>query len=90
MELLAPYANAVGLLGVAVVLVSYGLLTTGKLTEHDARYYWLNIIGTAGIAISLLTQWNLPSMVAQILWIVISFVAIIRLRRRALISASMM
>jgi hypothetical protein len=83
MEMIAPYASAIGLLGVAIVLVSYGLLTTGKLSEHDARYYWMNIIGTVGIAISLLVQCNLPSMVAQILWIVISFVALIRLRRRA-------
>lgn len=83
MEMIAPYASAIGLLGVAIVLVSYGLLTTGRLTDRDARYYWLNIVGTAGIAVSLVTQWNLPSMVAQILWILVSFVALIRLRRRA-------
>jgi len=76
-------ATLIGLLGVVVVLISYGLLTTGKLTEHDARYYWLNIIGTVGIALSLLVQWNLSSMVAQILWIVVSIIALIRVRRRA-------
>ncbi len=70
-------------MGVAIVLVAYGLLTTGKLGEHDARYYWLNIVGTVGIAISLLVQWNLASMVAQILWIVVSVVALLRIRRRA-------
>jgi hypothetical protein len=77
------YANIIGIVGVAIVLVSYGLLTSGRLTDRDARYYWLNIIGTVGIAVSLLVQWNLPSMVAQILWILVSFVALIRLRQRA-------
>jgi len=77
------YTNIIGIVGVAIVLVSYGLLTAGRLTDRDARYYWMNIIGTVGIAVSLLVQWNLPSMVAQILWILVSFVALIRLRQRA-------
>ena len=74
-------AIAIGLIGVVVVLVTYGLLTTGRIGENDARYYWLNIIGTTGIAVSILVQWNLASMVAQILWILVSFFGLYRIRR---------
>ena len=72
----------IGLIGVVIVLLAYGLLTTGKIGQHDARYYWLNIAGTVGIAISLFAQWNLPSMVSQVLWIIVSGLALQRLKRR--------
>ena len=68
------------MLGVAIVLVAYWLLASGKLSHHDARYPWLNILGTSGILYSLLYQWNLPSIVAQILWILLSVAALIRIR----------
>jgi len=76
-------ATGIGLLGVTIVLVAYGLLTAGKLNEHDARYYWLNIAGTVGITISLLVQWNLAAMVAQLVWMLVSVAALWRIRRRA-------
>ena len=76
-------ATGIGLLGVGIVLFTYGMLTLGKMGENEPRYYILNIIGTIGIAISLLVQWNLAAMVAQVLWIVVSLVGLYRIRRRA-------
>ena len=73
--------TAIGLVGVVIVLVTYGLLTTGRMGENEPRYYWLNIIGTTGIAVSVLVQWNLASMVAQILWIIVSLFGLYRIRK---------
>ncbi len=80
---MASLAAVIGLMGVVIVLFTYGMLTLGKMGENEPRYYWLNILGTVGIALSLLVQWNLASMVAQILWIVVSLVGLYRIRRRA-------
>lgn len=76
---MASIAQTIGLLGVAIVLVAYWLLASGKVSNHDTRYPWLNIVGTSGILFSLMYQWNLPSVVAQILWIMLSVAALIRI-----------
>ena len=76
-------AQIVGLVGVAIVLLAYYLLAASKLTNNDARYYWLNIVGTLSLLYSLLYQWNLPSVIAQAVWITISVVGLLRLRWRA-------
>ena len=80
---MAQLGTAIGMLGVVIVLFTYGMLTLGKMGENEPRYYWLNIAGTVGIAISLLVQWNLSSMVAQILWIVVSAFGLLRIRKKS-------
>lgn len=70
-----------GLLGVAMSLTAYGLLTRGVFTQNDPRYYWLNIIGTVLIGLSLIVQWNIGAVVSQILWMVISTIGLIRAYR---------
>lgn len=74
-------ASIIGYAGVLVVLCTYWLLASGRLSNHDWRYPVLNIIGTMGIAISILEQWNLPSMVSQLVWIAISIVGLMRIAR---------
>lgn len=75
-------ATIIGYLGVLIVLAAYGLLTSGRLRGDDVRYPIINIIGTLGIIVSLFEQWNLPSMVTQLVWIAISIVGIMRIARR--------
>lgn len=79
MEALAP---VIGLAGVAIVLVAYALLATGRMSNDDWRYPVINIIGTLGIVVSLYYQWNLPSMVAQLVWIAISIVGLMRIAKK--------
>jgi hypothetical protein len=73
--------TSIGLLGVVISLGAYGLLTRGVLSRDDARYYWLNIVGTIFIGLSLFAQWNLAALVSQILWMVISIVGLVRAYR---------
>jgi hypothetical protein len=72
---------AVGLIGVVLNLVAYGLLTTGRLQPTDTRYQWMNVFGTVGILLSLMVQWNLPSFILNAAWMLIGVVALMRLRR---------
>ena len=73
---------SIGMGGVLIVLLAYGLLSTGRVAADSARYQWLNIIGTAGILISLLGQWNVAAFVANVAWILIGIVALVRQTRK--------
>ena len=77
-----PYAVFVGLLGVGVVALAYGLFTCGKLSSNDWRYPVLNIVGTSGILYSLAYSWNLPSAVMQVVWIALSLIGLVRILRK--------
>ncbi len=72
-------ATFIGYAGVVVVLITYWLLASGRLSNNDWRYPVLNIVGTLGIVVSILEEWNLPSMVSQLVWIAISIVGIMRI-----------
>lgn len=73
--------SLIGYVGVVVVLITYALLASGRLSNNDWRYPVLNIVGTLGIVVSLFEQWNLPSMVSQLVWIAISIVGIMRIAK---------
>ena len=73
---------SIGMGGVLIVLLAYGLLSTGRVAADSARYQWLNITGTAGILISLLGQWNVAAFVANVAWILIGIVALVRQTRK--------
>jgi paired small multidrug resistance pump len=75
------FFTIIGLLGVTTVLVAYGMMTMDKWQANSARYQWLNVIGTSGILVSLLASWNLPAFVANILWIIIGAVSLVRIYR---------
>ena len=73
-----------GLIGVAMSLGAYALLTRGTFTRHDPRYYWINIIATVFIGLSIMVAWNVAAFVSQVLWIGISIVGLVRsLKRQA-------
>jgi hypothetical protein len=72
----------IGLLGVVGVLVAYGLMTLGKWRADSARYQALNVIGTAGILVSLIDQWNVAAFVANVAWIAIGVLSLVRIYKR--------
>lgn len=76
------FLTIVGLLGVATVLIAYGMMTAGKWAANSAIYQWLNVIGTSGILLSLMQAWNLPAFVANSLWILIGVVSLVRIYRK--------
>jgi hypothetical protein len=74
-------AIILGIIGVAINLTAYGLLSSERLRSDDARYQWMNIAGTTGLLISLMVQWNLASFVANVAWLVIGIFGLLRILR---------
>jgi hypothetical protein len=68
-----------GLLGVAINLMAYGLLTAGRLRADSLSYQVINCVGTTGILLSLIAQWNLPVFVSNVAWLVIALVGVARI-----------
>lgn len=69
----------IGIAGVVINLAAYALLTADRLQVNDRRYQLLNIIGTTGILLSLITQWNLPVFVLNAAWLTIALVGFTRI-----------
>ena len=66
--------TAIGMVGVVLVIAAYALLSTGRLRADEARYQVINVTGTVGILLSLITQWNLASFIANAAWLLIGLV----------------
>ena len=78
-----PYVhNAIGLMGVSCILAAYFFLQSGKLHSDDGRYLFLNIIGSIAILISLIWEWNFPSFMIQVCWIIISLYGVKKLFKK--------
>lgn len=72
------YYDIIGIFGVLIIILSYLLLQLGRLTINNIKFSILNIIGSVLILYSLLFNWNLPSVVIESFWIIISFIGIYR------------
>lgn len=70
--------DAVGLLGVAAILVAYALLQAGRYATRDLAYSVLNAVGAALVLVSLWFEFNLPAVVIELFWLAISVYGIWR------------
>lgn len=70
--------DIVGLLGSAVVVASYFLLQSGRLSGNALTYQCFNIAGSGGILVSLFGGFNLSVALLQCTWIAISLYGILR------------
>ncbi|MCB2113264.1 MAG: hypothetical protein R3C42_05615 [Parvularculaceae bacterium] len=70
--------DVVGLIGVALVVVTYFLSQIGKMNTTRALYPGLNAIGAAMILVSLYFRPNPPSVVIELFWLAISIVGLAR------------
>lgn len=73
--------DMIGLLGAASYLGAYLMLQTGRIdTENGYSYVLLNLCGATFCLISLSNSFNLPSMITQLCWIVISLYGVLRMK----------
>lgn len=70
--------DGVGLLGSAVVVGSYFLLQSGRLSGTGLPYQLLNIAGSACILVSLAGGFNVSVALLQCTWIAISLYGVVR------------
>lgn len=68
--------DILGTLGVAIIILTYVLLQIERLRSDQLAYSVLNAIGAALILISLYFDFNLPSVVVEFFWLVISLFGI--------------
>jgi len=70
--------DLVGLFGVALILLAYGLLQLERIDPKSVRYSAFNFIGALLILISLVYNFNLASFIIEIAWLVISLFGLFR------------
>jgi hypothetical protein len=75
-----PY-DIVGFVGAAIFVVTYFANQQRWLSSEDWRYPFLNLIGAVLILVSLVFEWNYPSVVIEVFWALISVYGIARSRR---------
>ena len=68
--------DILGTLGVAIIILTYVLLQIERLRSNQLAYSLLNAIGASLILVSLYFDFNLPSVVVEFFWLVISLFGI--------------
>lgn len=76
------WADAVGNLGVLLVLGTYLGLQLGRLDSRRMAYSACNAAGAALLLVSLSVNFNLSSVIIEVFWLAISFVGLWRVLRR--------
>lgn len=64
--------NITGIIGVALIIITYFLLQAKKMESDQLSYPLINLVGAILIIISLTRFWNLASFIIEIFWIAIS------------------
>ncbi|MGB7342181.1 MAG: hypothetical protein WBC91_25010 [Phototrophicaceae bacterium] len=70
--------NVIGTIGVAIILTTYFLLQTNRIHANELPYSVLNFFGASMILISLIYDFNFPSFVVEVAWVLISVMGMIR------------
>jgi hypothetical protein len=80
----------VGWAGAALFLLSYVLVSTGRLQGQSRAYQWLNVVGAVGFVIN--SGWNgaYPSAAVNVIWALIGLVTLWQLARKKDSSTSAM
>jgi hypothetical protein len=75
--------DIVGLGGTLAILVAYFLLQSRRLSGTGLAYQLLNLVGAAGILVSLSGKFNLSVFLLELAWMLVSGYGILRsLRER--------
>lgn len=70
--------DAIGLAGVVLLLIAYGLTVSGKLDPLRPAALLLNLFGALGILASLWGAFNLSALVIETAWTLIALAGLAR------------
>ncbi len=70
--------DLLGLLGVGLILIAYGLLQTGRIEPRDRRFSAANALGAALILVSLWFAPNVSAIAIETAWLGISLYGLLR------------
>ncbi|MFK7945691.1 MAG: Crp/Fnr family transcriptional regulator [Paracoccaceae bacterium] len=68
----------IGVIGVAFYLGSYAALQLGYISGRGYLYPFCNLIGAAGVGVSIIEEWNLSSLIISVTYLVISVIGMTR------------
>jgi len=78
---LGQVSNWIGYLGAAMIVTAYFLNQRGMLPSADWRFPAVNLLGSLLITLSLVFHPNLPSLLIEGFWSLISAYGIVRILR---------
>jgi hypothetical protein len=84
-DLLSLLPTVLGIIGVLIILWYYFLLQVGKCNADGLGFSVGNFIGAVLLLISLWYNWNLPSVIIEAVWCLISLYGIIKYYTRPMI-----
>lgn len=64
--------DALGLVGVSLIVVAYILLQTRRVTAENPWFSVANAAGSALVLVSLWFEFNLAAAVVEIFWLIVS------------------
>ena len=77
------FPDFIGLIGVGLILMTYGALTLERIDPKGWLYSLGNGVGAVLILISLFYSFNLASFVIEIAWLLISLLGLWKVWRRS-------
>ena len=73
--------DAVGFIGVILIVVAYLLLQLNKLPSSSPLYSGLNALGALLVIVSLLFDFNVSAFMMEAFWVLISLIGLARTLR---------
>lgn len=74
--------TAAGAVGAAAIVVAYFANQQRWLSSEDWRFPCSNLVGAVLILVSLMHDWNLPSVLIESFWVAISLWGLVKARQR--------
>ena len=74
--------TVIGLIGAAVLVLTYLVNQAGLLASTDWRFPFGNFLGAGGLAVSLWFHFNLSALIIELFWMAISLYGMARALRR--------
>ncbi len=71
----------IGWAAALLILVSYLLVSMGRLSGTSVAFQWMNVVGAAGFILNSGWHGALPSVVLNIAWAAIGIFTLVRLAR---------
>lgn len=71
----------IGWAAALLILASYLLVSTGRLSGTSPAFQWMNVAGAAGFIVNSGWHGALPSAVLNIAWAAIGIVTLVRIAR---------
>jgi len=78
------WPDAVGLLGVLLILLAYFLLQAGRMRGHSLVYQLMNAFGALLVLVSLFYAFNLSAFLMELAWLAVSIYGIAKGRKRSI------